>query len=138
MEQTGEYSNRQVAWISMAIGAATGMLLGLWSFDGPFGVPGFLGAYDDTARRLARLGHIACFGLGFINLLLARELPSLALSPNLRRSASRAMNFGNIALPLTLFVAAALPPAKYLMSLPAASILFALVLTARGVRHESG
>ena len=41
-----------------------------------------------------------------------------------------------VALPLTLFVAAALPPAKYLLSLPAASILVALVLTARGVGHE--
>lgn len=136
MTQSRGYANRRVAWISMAVGAATGMILGLWSFDGPFGVPAFLGDYDATARRLVRLGHIACFGLAFINLLLARELPALELPPRLRGMASRTMNFGNVALPLTLFVAAVVPPAKYLMPLPAASILIALVLTARGVRHE--
>src|SRR5947209_10364331 len=62
--------NRRVGWVSTCLGAATGLILGLWSFDGPFAVPGWLGAYDQTGRRLARLGHIAFFGLGILNILV--------------------------------------------------------------------
>ena len=59
----------------MAVGIATGLVMGLWSFDGPVPVPAWLGEYGDTPRRLARLGHIAFLGLGILNLLLDHELP---------------------------------------------------------------
>ena len=134
MKPNGALLNRRVAWTGMAIGAALGMLLGLWSFDGPFPVPGFLGEYDETARRLMRLGHIAFFGLGFINLLLARELD--ALPERTRRLAGTAMNVGNLGLPLTLVVASIVAPVKYLMAIPASAVLLALVLVAHGVRHD--
>jgi hypothetical protein len=58
----------------MSIGALTGMVMGMWSFDGPLAVPGWLGDYGSTARRLVRLGHIACFGIGILNLLLVAEV----------------------------------------------------------------
>ena len=128
--------NRVVGWTSLAAGAATGLVLGLWSFDGPAAVPDWLGAYDDTGRRLARLGHIAFFGLGIINLLLARELGGLHLRERTRRACSLAMNFGNIFLPLTLFAAAVYRPSKYLMSLPALSVFIAVALAAIGTRGK--
>ncbi|MHC4940637.1 MAG: hypothetical protein ACYTHK_16980 [Planctomycetota bacterium] len=134
MKPDGAILNRKVAWTGMAIGAGLGMLLGLWSFDGPFPVPGFLGEYDETARRLMRLGHIAFFGLGFINLLLAHELG--ALPERTRRLAGAAMNVGNLGLPLTLVVASIVAPVKYLMAIPASAVLLALVLVAHGVRHD--
>lgn len=131
---TDEFArNRQIAWAGMAVGAALGMVMGLWSFNGPMLAPSFLGDYDSTARRLARLGHIACFGLGFINLLLARELPSL--SPRSRRVAGWAMNAGNIGLPAVLLLASGWEPIKFLLPVPAACVLVALTLTAKGVRH---
>ncbi|MHC4953406.1 MAG: hypothetical protein ACYTGZ_05905 [Planctomycetota bacterium] len=136
MDADRRFSNREVAWWSLALGAATGTVLGLWSFDGPVPTPPFLGAYDETARRLARLGHIAFFGLGFLNLFVARELPRLGLTEGGRRLAARAMNFGNLGLPLTLFAASAYAPLKYAMALPASAVLLALVLTAYGVRHD--
>lgn len=119
----------------MALGAGTGLVMGLWSFDGPVPVPSWLGPYDDTSRRLARLGHIALFGLGIINLLLVVELGRSGLGPRARRIAARAMNFGNVFLPLTLFVAAAFPPAKYVMSLPATAVFVALSIAAFGARR---
>ncbi len=128
----GEW-NRRVGWVSTCLGAASGLILGLWSFDGPFAVPQWLGAYDDTGRRLARLGHIAFFGLGILNLLLAAELRRHSLRSWVRRSASWAMNFGNVFLPLTLFAAAAYRPLKYTMSAPAVAVFLALLLTAYGV-----
>jgi hypothetical protein len=133
MDANGALLNRRIAWSGMALGAALGMALGLWSFDGPFPVPAFLGDYDATARRLMRLGHIAFFGLGFVNLLLARELPGLA--PKARRIAGAAMNVGNLGLPLTLVAAAFLAPVKYAMALPASAVLLALVVVAVGVRR---
>ena len=126
--------NRFIGWTSAAVGAATGLIMGLWSFDGPVAVPGWLGDYQETSRRLARLGHIAFFGLGILNLLLFRDLPGLALGLRGQRIASLAMNFGNIFLPLTLFAAALYRPLKYSMPLPATAVLVAMVLVAYGSR----
>ena len=127
--------NRTIGWWSLAAGVATGLVLGLWSFDGPLPVPAWLGGYDDTARRLARLGHIAFVGLGMLNILLARELPLSTLADRRRRLASRAMNLGNLLLPVLLFAAAAFPPVKYALAVPATAVFLALCLAAWGARQ---
>ncbi|HEX5071119.1 MAG TPA: hypothetical protein VFV78_12960 [Vicinamibacterales bacterium] len=126
--------NRTIGWASLAVGIATGLIMGLWSFDGPVHVPAWLGEYGDTSRRLARLGHIAFIGLGLINILLSHELPKSALSDRARQIASRHMNFGNIVLPIALFAAAAWRPAKYVMAVPATAVFVALCLAAWGAR----
>jgi hypothetical protein len=126
--------NRSIGWASLAVGVATGLVMGLWSFDGPLPTPPWLGEYGDTPRRLARLGHIAFLGLGILNILLGRELPQSSLGARGRRVASRSMNVGNVLLPITLFAAAAWPPAKYAMSLPATAVFVALCLAAWGAR----
>jgi hypothetical protein len=125
----GEW-NRRVGWLSTCLGAISGSIMGLWSFDGPFPVPSWLGEYDQTSRRLARLGHIAFFGLGILNVLVARELRWSRFGLWSRRTTAWAMNFGNVFLPLTLFAAAAYRPLKYVMGAPVFAILLALVLTA--------
>lgn len=126
----GRSWNHGIGWCSIAFGLLIGLVLGLWSFDGPVAPPGWIGDYTSLPRRLIRLGHIALVALGVIHVLLARELPRLALSPGRRRLVARAMSFGNVALPLTLFAAAVLPPVKYLLPLPATSVFLALALTA--------
>jgi hypothetical protein len=128
--------NRTIGWISLAVGVATGLVMGLWSFDGPMATPAWLGEYGDTSRRLARLGHIAFIGLGLINILLAHELPQSSLGTRARGIASRHMNFGNIVLPVTLFAAAAWRPAKYAMAIPATAVFVALCLAAWGARDR--
>ena len=130
--------NRRIGWTSLADGVATGLVMGLWSFDGPLPVPAWLGAYGDTPRRLARLGHIAFIGLGGINILLARELELSSLGAGARRAAAIAMNVGNVLLPLTLFAAALWHPAKYAMGIPATSVFVALTLAAWGARSQTG
>lgn len=114
----------------MAVGAMTGLVMGLWSFDGPVPVPGWLGDYGSTARRLVRLGHIACFGVGILNLLLVAEAERRAFLNSTSQWASRLMNLGNVGLPLGLFVAAVVPPAKYLLALPAMAVTISLLLVA--------
>jgi hypothetical protein len=121
----------------MVVGATTGLIMGLWSFNGPMETPTWIGEYGDVSRRLARLGHIAFFGLGMINVLLARELTRASLNTVAHRAASVTMNFGNIFLPLTLFAAAAYHPAKYLLPVPATSVTVALIITAYAVYKRS-
>lgn len=130
-------SNRMIGWISLTVGAGTGLVLGLWSFSGPVPVPEWLGEYNDVSRRLARLGHIAFFGLGILNILLAASLPRTVLSRGQFRTAQVAMNFGNIGLPTSLFAAAIYHPLKYLMPFPATAVFVAMSLAALGVlRYE--
>lgn len=126
-------SNAKIGWVSLVLGASTGVVLGLWSFNGPVAVPEWLGEYDDLSRRLARLGHIAFFGLGILNILVARELPRLTLQSTCVTLASWTMNFGNIFLPTVLFAAAAWHPLKYLLPVPALSVTVALAIVAYGV-----
>jgi hypothetical protein len=134
-----EETCRLFAWISFVLGIASGLTLGLWSFDGPFTTPLWLGDYESVARRLVRLGHIAYFGLGFLNLLLAWELPKLHLSDRQKILAGKAMIFGNMVLPLTLFAAGMYHPLKYLMPIPALSVFLAMCLAAIGAykRYET-
>ncbi len=122
--------NLMVAWMSLALGAATGMVLGLWSFDGPFPAPGSLEAYDSLSRRFMRLGHIAFFGLGILNILLAHHLCGLRVSLESAGIGLAAMNFGNVFLPLTLFAAGVFEPLKYLTLPPAIAVTTALAIGA--------
>lgn len=130
-------SNLRIGWMSLALGAASGIILGLWSFGGPAPVPEWLGEYGELSRRLARLGHIAFFGLGILNILLARELSKLTLSAPCLAIASAAMNVGNVLMPLILFLAAAWHPLKYLLPIPASAVSVALTLVVWGVLQRS-
>jgi len=127
--------NRVVGWTTAALGVGTGLVMGLWSFDGPLPVPAWIGEYGETSRRLVRLGHIALIGLGILDILLARELPRSALRASAKRLAAWAMILGNVFLPLTLFAAAAFRPLKYFMALPASCVFVALLLAAHGARR---
>jgi amino acid transporter len=130
------YWNRPVGWWSLVVGIATGLVMGLWSFDGPMATPAWIGEYADTSRRLIRLGHIAFVGLGILDILLANELTRSLLDPRRRLLASRLMVAGNIGLPVALFAAAVWPPAKYVMGVPAMCVFVAMVLAARGASHD--
>jgi amino acid transporter len=130
------YWNRPVGWWSLVLGIATGLVMGLWSFDGPMATPSWIGEYADTSRRLIRLGHIAFIGLGILDILLANELTRSSLDPRRRLLASRLMVAGNLGLPVALFIAAAWRPFKYVMGVPAMCVFVAMVLAARGAVHD--
>ena len=120
-------TNFALGWTCIAIGLSMGLIIGLWAFDGPATPPEALAAYDGTPRRLLRLSHIAWIALGLFNVVLAgvarqRRVPRLALT---------CMNLGSTLLPLTLLVAVWIPPAKYLMALPASCVLLTTILMAR-------
>lgn len=61
------------AWAMMAVGALWGASLGLF-----FHRAEWLGGYESWRRRLLRLGHIACFGMGLLNLAYSVTVGELA------------------------------------------------------------
>lgn len=58
--------NLFAGWLSFFLGALSGALIGL-----RFHREDWLGGYQSFRRRMVRLGHIAFFGLGLINILFA-------------------------------------------------------------------
>jgi hypothetical protein len=126
-----------VAWISIVLGAVSGLIMGLWSFDGPFPTPEWIGAYDDLPRRFLRLAHVAFFALGILHFLVARQIKATPVSPMIDDTALRLMAFGNIAMPVFLIAAAVWEPFKYLTSLPATALTFAFAVAAYGAIHTS-
>lgn len=128
--------NRIIGWTSLAMGAVSGLVLGLWSFNGPLPSPEWIGDYGEVSRRLLRLAHISFFGLGMLNLLLVWELERSGRAMG-ARAIPFLMNAGNVLMPILLTAAAIYPPLKYLLPLPALSVLAALAGMAYGVwNHE--
>jgi hypothetical protein len=124
--------NRAIGFTSLLTGVASGMILGLWSFGGPLPVPTAIGEYGDLPRRLLRLGHIAFFGLGLINLAIAGHWRRLDLDRQAARRALWLMNLGNLGLPPLLLAAAWQPVLLYLMPAPVVCVFAALALCAVG------
>jgi hypothetical protein len=124
--------SRAIGFTSLLLGVASGMILGLWSFGGPVPVPEAIGDYGDLPRRFLRLGHIAFFGLGLINLAIAGHWRRLDLRGSAARRALRLMNLGNLGLPPLLLAAAWQPLLLYLMPIPVVCVFVALALCAAG------
>jgi hypothetical protein len=122
--------SRAIAWTSLLLGAASGLVIGLWSFGGPLPEPDWVGGYTELPRRLLRLGHIALFALGMINFMLTRQLAGSDLGKGTIRLALAAMNLGNVGMPVLLFAAVVRPEVKYLLALPALAVALALAIAA--------
>ncbi len=129
--------NRAIGFTSLLLGVASGMIVGLWSFGGPVPVPEAIGDYAELPRRFLRLGHIAFFGLGLINLAIAGHWRRLDLGRPAARRALWLMNLGNLGLPPLLLAAAWQPVLLYLMPAPVICVFAALALCAIGAWRAS-
>ncbi len=112
--------NLLAGWIGFLAGAATGALIGLF-----FHRDDWLGGYGSYPRRLIRLGHIACFGLGLINILFALTAVHLPPGP-VARAASVLLIIGLITMPLTCFLTAWKKPFRHAFFIPAGSTLIGI------------
>lgn len=127
--ESGPHLNRAIGFTSLLIGVATGMIIGLWSFGGPLPVPDGIGDYGELPRRFLRLGHIAFFGLGLINLTIAGHCCRLNFDQTARQRTLMLINLGNIGLPPLLLLAAWQPVLLYLMPVPVLCVFAALALS---------
>ena len=85
--------NIGAAWIGFLLGGVAGAVPGLFFYDKEW-----LGGYASWRRRMIRLGHIAFFGLGFLNLGFGLTCRSLALESGVGL-ASALLIVGAIAMP---------------------------------------
>jgi hypothetical protein len=112
------------AWIAFGAGMVGGAVLGLffWKQD-------FLGGYGSWPRRLLRLGHIACFGLGLLNVAFAGTVVLLHLTPATTALlvASRALLVTLVAMPLCCVLAALWRPGRHLFPIPVGALATSVV-----------
>jgi hypothetical protein len=113
--------NLFAGWSGFLAGAVTGALIGLF-----FHREHWLGGYDSFPRRLIRLGHIACFGLGLINILYALSAAGLPDTATLH-AGSRLLVVGMVTMPLNCFLTAWKKPFRHLFFIPAGSTLGGIV-----------
>lgn len=110
-------ANLLAGWIGMLGGLLSGALIGLF-----FHKEEWMGGYASFRRRLARLGHISFFGLGFLNLLFGLSAAAVPLPPGNIAVSSTALIVGAIAMPITCFLTAWRKPFRHLFPIPVVSI----------------
>src|SRR5215471_5817286 len=87
--------NLIAAWLGILFGFASGLALGLF-----FQRDDWLGGYASLKRRLYRLGHISCFGLGAVNLFFYFTALSLPAVGRALAIAAWAFIAGAISMPI--------------------------------------
>lgn len=106
-------------WLGITCGIASGAWMGL-----SFHRDDWLGGYGSFPRRLFRLGHIACFGMAFLQLAFAATLALRFPTDQLPLSASVAAASLWIALltmPAICFLTAWRKPFRHFFPLPVAA-----------------
>ena len=114
--------NLLVGWISLVAGAITGSLIGVYFADDQW-----LGGYASFRRRMLRLGHIAFFGLGFVNILFQLSAPALALPTFWLGISSMCLATAAITMSPCCFLAAWRRPFRHLFFIPVLSAITGLV-----------
>ena len=114
--------NVVAAWIAIFAGIVAGMITGLF-----FHQEQFLGGYTDWSRRLVRLGHVACFGLGFINLGFALTARVIGITSGINAS-SVLLIVGLVTMPLVCYLAAFRKLFRHLFVIPVLSVLAGVAL----------
>ncbi len=114
-------------WTAMLGGVISGAVMGLG-----FHREGWLGGYGSFRRRLLRLGHIACFGLGFINLLFAFSMRALPAPAPYVDVACVGFVLGAALMPLTCFLTAWRTSFRHLFPVPVAGVLIGIVSVLAG------
>ena len=116
--------NLNFAWCWFLMGVTSGTIQGLW-----FHREGWLGGYDSWSRRLTRLGHIAFFGTGLLNLCFAFTVLLLELEGLLVQWASPLLIVGAVMMSSVCYLAAWRKSLRHLFFIPVVSLLLGVGLT---------
>lgn len=116
-------------WTAMLGGAVSGMVMGLRLHR-----EDWLGGYGSFRRRLLRLGHIAFFGLGFVNLLFALSIRALPVPAPFGEVAAAGFVLGAVTMPLTCFLTAWRASFRHLFPVPVAGVLVGIISLLAGWR----
>jgi hypothetical protein len=124
----------------VALSLLGGLAMSLYAFVPMVRVPEGLQHYDDLARRLLRLAHIAAVMLPLLNIVFGLLLDRLRLSPAVRELSSVLLLAGAVGLPLALGAEALLPAARewHLAGPPALGFTLGTLLVAVGAWRTPG
>ncbi|ADE53889.1 hypothetical protein [Coraliomargarita akajimensis] len=113
--------NLKAGWIGFIVGVLSGVWMGLKFHD-----ENWLGGYGSHPRRMVRLGHIACFGMGLLNILFAFSLRAQPVDAVWASIASYCWLVALVSMPLICWLVAWRKPLRHLFPLPVVSSLVAL------------
>ena len=124
-----ETLNLHAGWIAILLGCLSGMIIGLF-----FHSDEWMGGYGSWRRRMVRLGHIAFFGLGFINLFYALTIRTFELPAD--SATSILFVVGLIFMPTVCFASAWHKMFRHLFAIPVISLVLAIILFLRVLPWE--
>jgi len=104
------------------MGALSGAIIGLF-----FHRDEWAGGYGSFRRRMLRLGHIAFFGLGILNLLFGLTIQAITLPDTYLTIASSGFMVGVVAMPLCCFLSAWHKPFRHMFPIPVLGVLAGIV-----------
>ena len=111
-----------LGWGAVIMGALSGAVMGLF-----FHRDEWAGGYASFPRRMMRLGHIAFFGLGFLNLMFALTIQVIQLPDSYLTIASGGFIVGALTMPLCCFLAAWHKPFRHLFPIPVLGVMAGVV-----------
>jgi len=114
--------NLCAAWIGFLLGALAGAMTGLF-----FDRETWLGGYADWRRRMVRLGHVAFFGIGILNLGFYLTVEALDVTAGVRAPALLLI-VGAVTMPAVCYLSAYRRGYRRLFFIPAGSVTVALAL----------
>ncbi len=117
--------NLYFAWCWILIGLLTGTVQGLF-----FHHETWLGGYGSWERRMTRLGHVAFFGTGVLNLCFAATVILLDLEWTLLWLISSLLILGAVTMSGTCYLSAWHKPLRHLFFIPVLSLIAAVGLVA--------
>jgi hypothetical protein len=120
--------NMVAGWTGMFLGLLAGASIGLF-----FHQESFAGGYASFRRRLMRLGHVAFFGLGILNVLYALTLDFMAVELRFPVLASSSLIAGAVLMPLVCFLSAWRRAFRHLFALPVIFVAISLWLLIEGL-----
>ena len=112
--------NLHAAWIGFFAGCLAGAIPGLF-FHGS----DWLGGYASWPRRMIRLGHVAFFGIGFLNLAFALTVRALGIETGIGAT-SVLLLVGAATMPAVCYLSAWKPAFRHVFFIPAMSVTVAI------------
>ncbi len=120
--------NMIAGWAGMVLGLIAGAVIGLFIHR-----DSFAGGYGSYRRRMMRLGHVAFFALGIINVLFALTLSATDVVLGYPRLASLSLIAGAALMPLVCYLTAWKTPFRHAFALPVICVAVTLVLMLQGM-----
>lgn len=120
--------NMVAGWSGMLLGLFAGGAIGLF-----FHQESFAGGYGSFRRRLMRLGHVAFFGLGILNVLFALTLNLTGAELRYPALASFSLIAGAALMPLVCFLSAWKTPFRHLFAIPVVCVAISIILLTEGL-----